>query len=128
MRSMTRPRDDENRALKGAYRKGREAYADGQPIERCPYPDWTTARGSVTFSRAFRRYWFEDYEELRARFEELRAACEAVVATAHGNRYGLTTEDVLAAQLLAAGEVERALGPDAVAAILAKHGGGYEQK
>jgi hypothetical protein len=66
---------------------------------------------------------FEDYEELRARYEELRAACEAVVATAHGNRYGLATEDVLAAQLLAAGEVERALGSDAVAAILARHGG-----
>jgi ribosome modulation factor len=68
---MTRLRDDENRALKGAYRKGREAYADGKPIERCPYPDWTTARGSVTFSRAFRRYWFEGWEDARAEDVEL---------------------------------------------------------
>lgn len=61
-------------------------------------------------------------DELAAKVRRLEPACEAVVATAHGDRYGLTTEDVLEAQLLAAKECEDALGPEAVAKLAARHG------
>jgi hypothetical protein len=49
-------------------------------------------------------------------------ACEAVVATAHGNRSGLTPEEALQAQLAAAREAEGALGSERVRALLARHG------
>jgi len=60
--------------------------------------------------------------ECREQLGRLIRASEAVVATAHGNSYGLTIEDVLEAQLLAAKEIERALGKAHVKRILAKHG------
>ena len=42
---------------------GQRARQDGEPKSACPYPDKRTARGSVTFSRAFRNAWFEGWRE-----------------------------------------------------------------
>lgn len=60
--------DWSNPALNGAYRKGREAYIADVPRTRCPYPDHTTARGAVTFSRAFRHAWLDGWD--RAQIED----------------------------------------------------------
>jgi len=56
-----------NKAFRAAYEKGIGAAREDVPREDNPYLDWRTDRGSVTFSRAFRRYWFrgwDDYTEL----------------------------------------------------------------
>lgn len=50
-----------NRAFLAAYRKGREAKLAGKP-RTPPYPDERTLRGSVTYSRAFRRYWLNGWD------------------------------------------------------------------
>lgn len=57
-------------------------------------------------------------EELK----ELREACEGVVATAHGNVYGMTDADMLEALRMAAKACERALGEDVVRELLRRHG------
>jgi ribosome modulation factor len=53
-------------ALIAAERRGYEAALAGQPRTSNPYPDHRTARGSVTFSRAFRRAWFAGYDAAHA--------------------------------------------------------------
>lgn len=58
----------------------------------------------------------------RKRARDVIEACEVVVATAHGNRHGLTTEEVLEAQLMAARECARVLGAEAVRSLLKAHG------
>lgn len=55
------------RTLGGAEMKGREAYAKGAGRLENPYKDRRTERGHVTWSRGFRKAWFEgwDYAEKR---------------------------------------------------------------
>lgn len=51
-----------NAAFASAFTKGATARLAGQPASNNPYPDYRTDRGSVTFSRAFARYWREGWE------------------------------------------------------------------
>ena len=51
-----------SRALKGAWYKGVHAGLVGQPQEACPYEDKRKHDGRLTFSRAFRRAWFDGWE------------------------------------------------------------------
>ncbi|MFC3767680.1 Rmf/CrpP family protein [Paenibacillus sp. GCM10012303] len=55
-----------NKAFIGAFCRGREAARNGQPPETCPYSDHRTKNGSVTFSRAFKKYWMLGYTEFAA--------------------------------------------------------------
>lgn len=50
-----------NRAFLAAYRKGRDAKLAGKP-RVSPYYDQRTHRGSVTYSRAFNRYWLQGWD------------------------------------------------------------------
>ncbi|MFD2671918.1 Rmf/CrpP family protein [Marinicrinis sediminis] len=52
-----------NKAFLGAFSKGKEAALSGLPPESCPYNDHRTKNGSVTFSRAFKKYWMLGYTE-----------------------------------------------------------------
>lgn len=54
-----------NKAMAGAYRKGRTAARVGIKRTSCPYMDLRGPSGHVTFSRAFMRAWREgwDYED-----------------------------------------------------------------
>lgn len=49
--------------------------------------------------------------DLIAQDAEVRGAIEGVIATLHGNSYGLTVEDVLEAMRMAARALEDAMGP-----------------
>lgn len=53
-----------NKAFQGAYRKGREARIRGK-AKIPPYTDKKCGRHDhiPTFSRAFRRYWCEGWED-----------------------------------------------------------------
>lgn len=51
-----------NAAFASAFEKGATARLAGQPASNNPYPDYRTDRGSVTFSRAFARYWREGWD------------------------------------------------------------------
>jgi hypothetical protein len=56
-----------NRAFRGAYRRGQRAAEQGLP-RNPPYPDFRTGNDAVvTFSRAFRGYWLEGYDDTMAR-------------------------------------------------------------
>ena len=48
-------------AFDAAYRKGIAARIAGKTENSCPYHDYRTHTGSVTFSRGFRRAWFAGY-------------------------------------------------------------------
>lgn len=50
-----------SKAFDGAYRKGAEARAAGKTEADCPYHDKRTWRGSVTFSRSFRKEWLKGF-------------------------------------------------------------------
>lgn len=52
-----------NKAFLRAFSKGKEAALSGLPPETCPYSDHRTKNGSVTFSRAFKKYWMLGYTE-----------------------------------------------------------------
>lgn len=54
-----------NKAFRGAYRRGHQAGMDGKPLEACPYRETRGgAHGNiVTFSRAFRAYWFDGHAD-----------------------------------------------------------------
>lgn len=52
-----------NRALLGAMRKGIKAKADGQPRSSCPYEDKRKLDGRLTWGRAFRKAWFDGYDD-----------------------------------------------------------------
>ena len=52
-----------NRALEAAKKKGHQAGLEGKDIRACPYEDWRTGRGSVTWSRAFIHAWFDGFRE-----------------------------------------------------------------
>ena len=51
-----------NSALVAAWAKGRKAARMGKPRTANPYVDHRNARGHVTWSRAFRKEWFEGYD------------------------------------------------------------------
>lgn len=51
-----------NAAFASAFHKGAAARVAGKPANHNPYPDYRTDRGSVTFSRAFARYWQDGWE------------------------------------------------------------------
>lgn len=55
-----------NKAFLGAFSKGKEAAISGLPPETCPYDDHRTKNGSVTFSRAFKKYWMLGYTQFAA--------------------------------------------------------------
>lgn len=61
-----------NNGFRGAFWRGGDAFWRGEPIEACPYLDKWTSRGSVTFSRAFIRFWEDGWRaaEAEARREE----------------------------------------------------------
>jgi len=81
-------------------------------------------RGDMAKCRAVpcsvRLSWFA--AEAEVEIDRLRTACECVVATAHGNTYGLTQTDVTEARMMAERSCEEALGAEAVRALLDRHG------
>jgi len=55
-----------NPAMRGAYRKGYEASAAGNPPGACPYDDdKRTASGRLTWSRAFSSAWHDGWNAHR---------------------------------------------------------------
>lgn len=61
-------RSGESPALLGAFRKGAHAAFSGVA---CPYPDHRTGRGSITFSRSFRRAWFRGLAKAQHKINEM---------------------------------------------------------
>ena len=61
-------------------------------------------------------------ELFELKYMKLRAACESVLATAHGNTYGLTTEETLRAHTLAARDLELAVDEEEVLLLAEKYG------
>ena len=53
-----------SKQVDAAKQKGREAARAGKREWDCPYPDYRTDRGGVTFSRAFRRAWLKGFREV----------------------------------------------------------------
>ena len=55
-----------NRALVGAWHKGRAAAIAGSTLDDCPYPDRRAGEHGqiVTFSRAFRKWWRDGFESI----------------------------------------------------------------
>lgn len=67
--------DSWNPAMRGAYLKGRRAWAEGLRIEACPYRDKRKDCGRLTWSRAFIRAWEDGFNDgarydMRAEGEE----------------------------------------------------------
>lgn len=52
-----------NRAMRGAYLKGRRAHAEGLGREACPYFDKRNASGRLTWTRAFARAWEDGFND-----------------------------------------------------------------
>jgi hypothetical protein len=62
MAAIPYPANMRGSALRGAFRKGWEAFWAGRTLLSNPYPDKRTRyQNSVTFSRAFRRHWAEGW-------------------------------------------------------------------
>lgn len=60
-----------NRAFQGAWQRGYRDYLVG--LIHCPYPDRRGHRRNIiTFSRSFRKYWFDGFEAARKRAKEAR--------------------------------------------------------
>ena len=57
--------DTKNRALLGAFRRGTRDAENG--VHQNPYGDIRAVRGSVTFSRAFRRFWQRGHDSVACR-------------------------------------------------------------
>lgn len=68
--------DNWNPAWRGAYRKGWEASAAGQPYTACPYRDKRKWNGRLTWSRAFIAAWqdgwnaFRQHDPISARYHD----------------------------------------------------------
>ena len=58
---MTKRKDP----LDTAKRKGLEAYLSGKTEDDCPYADVRTAKGQVTWSRAYMRAWLAGFREAK---------------------------------------------------------------
>ena len=56
-----------NRAMAGAWRKGRAAAERGDPIESCPYVDRRKTCGRLTWSRAFITAWEDGWRDMGPR-------------------------------------------------------------
>lgn len=56
---LTRRRAE--KAAETVRRKGEQAKRDGLGPEACPYPDTRKVDGRLTFSRHWRKCWFEGY-------------------------------------------------------------------
>lgn len=55
-----------NPALRGAYRKGVKASAQGIPLSACPYQDKRKPGGQLTWSRAFIAAWCDGWTDFKA--------------------------------------------------------------
>ena len=70
-----------NRAFRGAYRRGQRAAEQGLP-RNPPYPDFRSGKDAVvTFSRAFRGYWLEGYDDTMARLKGIRTSLDLTPPT-----------------------------------------------
>ena len=71
-----------SRAFLGAYRKGRQAAADGKAPHQCPYDDLRGGkRGNIiTYSRTFRRMWHQGFHDERRGFGQRYCARAAALA------------------------------------------------
>lgn len=49
-----------------AQQNGCKAWDAGKSLDDCPYPDLRTDRGSVTWSRSFRRAWIKGWRSRAA--------------------------------------------------------------
>jgi len=58
------PPSTKSKAFLGAYHKGKKAAIAGKSRSECPYADHRTKSGSVTFGRAFQRYWRLGFDEM----------------------------------------------------------------
>lgn len=56
-------RDKHAKAEATVREKGRKAKREGLQPASCPYPDTRKADGRLTFSRHWRKLWFEGYNE-----------------------------------------------------------------
>lgn len=52
-----------NPAMRGAYMKGRKAFAEGESKSDCPYEDKRKPSGRLSWSRAFIRAWQDGYRD-----------------------------------------------------------------
>lgn len=61
------PRDIErwNRAMRGAYMKGRRAYLAGQQLADCPYEDKRKPSGGLSWSRSFITAWVDGFRDMK---------------------------------------------------------------
>lgn len=66
-----------------AERKGREAFLQGKTELNCPYVDYRTSRGSITFSRTFIVAWLRGYNKAK---QEAAMLPSPAAATGEGNR------------------------------------------
>ena len=59
-----------NPAMRGAFRKGMEAFAHGRPETACPYQDKRKADGRLTWSRAFAAAWRDGWRHTQHAVEQ----------------------------------------------------------
>lgn len=59
---LKRNHDRYEKCVETVREKGRKAKRDGVPPEDCPYKDVRKLDGRLTFSRHWRKCWFEGYE------------------------------------------------------------------
>lgn len=52
-----------NRAMRGAYLKGRSAFDAGAMLADCPYQDHRKPSGKLSWSRAFIRAWQDGWRD-----------------------------------------------------------------
>lgn len=63
-----------NRALRGAYLKGKRAFLTGQKIHDCPYADHRKPSGKLSWSRSFIRAWQDGLRDAELHNAEWRGA------------------------------------------------------
>ena len=67
-----------------AHQRGFVAGLKNKPVLDCPYPDVRTRQGHVTFSRAYRTYWFDGWNAGRdERDRRNREFEDKLIANAH---------------------------------------------
>lgn len=55
--------DHWNRAMRGTYRKGIEAFIAGKTLADCPYEDIRKPSGRLSWSRAFIICWHDGFKD-----------------------------------------------------------------
>lgn len=58
-----------NRAMKGAYMKGRRARYGGESVNANPYPDRRKDGGQITWSRSFLICWRDGWRDMNELLE-----------------------------------------------------------